>query len=118
MHAWDDEGEPLVLWKKEHGTALTLSQSFRFGPRLADEVNGWLAIVDASGVAPRPWAWAERVHLSRSVGVGRCDRDLAWPAGLWSAWKRSLRQFLLLPLVCLEARRYAPFVLRAGGRAT
>jgi hypothetical protein len=29
------------------GTALTLSQSFRFGPRLAAEANRWLAIADA-----------------------------------------------------------------------
>lgn len=29
------------------GTALTLSQSFRFGPRLAQEANRWLAIADA-----------------------------------------------------------------------
>ncbi|WP_326655028.1 UvrD-helicase domain-containing protein [Streptomyces sp. NBC_01750] len=29
------------------GHALTLSQSFRFGPRLAEEANRWLAIVDA-----------------------------------------------------------------------
>ncbi|MEU3465259.1 UvrD-helicase domain-containing protein [Streptomyces sp. NPDC006733] len=30
-----------------NGTALTLSQSFRFGPRLATEANRWLAIADA-----------------------------------------------------------------------
>ena len=29
------------------GTSLALSQSFRFGPRLADEANRWLAIADA-----------------------------------------------------------------------
>ncbi|MET7622271.1 UvrD-helicase domain-containing protein [Streptomyces sp. NPDC005408] len=29
------------------GHALTLSQSFRFGPRLAEEANRWLAIADA-----------------------------------------------------------------------
>jgi superfamily I DNA/RNA helicase len=29
------------------GTRLALSQSFRFGPRLADEANRWLAIADA-----------------------------------------------------------------------
>ncbi|MDQ0935169.1 superfamily I DNA/RNA helicase [Streptomyces turgidiscabies] len=29
------------------GTQLALSQSFRFGPRLADEANRWLAIADA-----------------------------------------------------------------------
>lgn len=29
------------------GHALSLSQSFRFGPRLADEANRWLAIADA-----------------------------------------------------------------------
>lgn len=29
------------------GTALTLSKSFRFGPRLAHEANRWLAIADA-----------------------------------------------------------------------
>ncbi|MFG3285320.1 UvrD-helicase domain-containing protein [Streptomyces sp. NPDC048111] len=29
------------------GTALTLTQSFRFGPRLAAEANRWLAIADA-----------------------------------------------------------------------
>ncbi|WP_406395957.1 UvrD-helicase domain-containing protein [Streptomyces sp. NBC_00887] len=29
------------------GTALTLSKSFRFGPRLATEANRWLAIADA-----------------------------------------------------------------------
>ncbi|MET8697175.1 UvrD-helicase domain-containing protein [Streptomyces bauhiniae] len=29
------------------GTQLTLSQSFRFGPRLADEANRWLHLVDA-----------------------------------------------------------------------
>lgn len=29
------------------GHALTLSQSFRFGPRLADEANRWLTMADA-----------------------------------------------------------------------
>ncbi|MEU9064999.1 UvrD-helicase domain-containing protein [Streptomyces sp. NPDC048430] len=30
-----------------HGTPLTLSKSFRFGPRLATEANRWLALADA-----------------------------------------------------------------------
>lgn len=31
------------------GTRLTLSQSFRFGPRLAEEANRWLRIAGAAG---------------------------------------------------------------------
>lgn len=36
------------------GTLLALSQSFRFGPRLADEANRWLAIADAPSASPAP----------------------------------------------------------------
>jgi superfamily I DNA/RNA helicase len=48
IYAWRGANDALTKFETELGAAsLTLSQSFRFGPAIADEANRWLYIVNA-----------------------------------------------------------------------